>query len=41
MEKKTTIGKGMKLAHNAPNPGGIKRALLKKYPSLKGGKKKS
>lgn len=25
-------------AHNAPNPGGIKRAVKKKYPSL--GKKK-
>lgn len=23
-------------AHNAPNPSGIKKAVLKKYPSLKG-----
>jgi len=25
----------LKLAHNAPNPAGIKRAVKKKYPSLK------
>jgi len=25
----------LKLAHNAPNPAGIKRAVLKKYPQLK------
>lgn len=25
-------------AHNAPNPAGIKRAVYKKYPSLKKGK---
>lgn len=30
----------LKLAHNAPNPAGIKRAVYKKYPSLKGPKKK-
>lgn len=33
----------LKLAHNAPNPEGIKRAVYKKYPGLKGksdGKKK-
>ena len=28
----------LKLAHNAPNPGGIKKAVGKKYPSLKKGK---
>jgi len=25
----------LKLAHNAPNPAGIKKAVYKKYPSLK------
>tara|TARA_R110002110_G_scaffold48744_1_gene145097 strand:+ start:232 stop:468 length:237 start_codon:yes stop_codon:yes gene_type:complete len=25
----------LKLAHNAPNPGGIKSCVYKKYPSLK------
>jgi hypothetical protein len=25
----------LKLAHNAPDPGGIKRAVYKKYPALK------
>lgn len=25
-------------AHNAPNPGGIRRAVYKKYPQLKGKK---
>jgi len=25
----------IKLAHNAPNPAGIKRAVYKKYPSLR------
>ena len=30
----------LKLAHNAPNPSGIKRAVYKKYPSLKASKKK-
>ena len=25
----------LKLAHNAPNPAGIKKAVLKAYPSLK------
>jgi len=25
----------LKLAHNAPNPAGIRRAVYKKYPSLK------
>lgn len=25
----------LKLAHNAPNPSGIKRAVYKKYPQLK------
>ena len=32
----------LKLAHNAPRPAGIKRAVYKKYPSLrpKRGKKK-
>ena len=25
----------LKLAHNAPNPAGIKRAVYKKYPELK------
>jgi len=32
----------LKLAHNAPRPAGIKRAVYKKYPSLrpKKGKKK-
>jgi len=29
----------LKLAHNAPNPAGIRRAVYKKYPSLKKGKK--
>ncbi len=28
----------LKLAHNAPNPGGIRRAVFKKYPSLRGKK---
>lgn len=28
----------LKLAHNAPNPSGIKSAVYKKYPSLKKGK---
>lgn len=28
----------LKLAHNAPNPAGIKRAVYKKYPSLRKGK---
>lgn len=33
----------LKLAHNAPRPAGIKRAVYKKYPSLrpKAGKKKT
>ncbi len=26
----------LKLAHNAPNPAGIRRAVYKKYPSLRG-----
>ena len=33
-----TISRGrsaVKLAHNAPNPSGIKRCVYKKYPSLK------
>lgn len=30
----------LKLAHNAPNPSGIKRAVYKKYPSLAKNKKK-
>lgn len=30
----------LKLAHNAPNPEGIKKAVYKKYPSLKGKAKK-
>lgn len=30
----------LKLAHNAPNPAGIKRAVYAKYPSLKKGGKK-
>ena len=25
----------LKLAHNAPNPAGIRRAVYKKYPSLR------
>jgi len=25
----------LQLAHNAPNPGGIKRAVYRKYPSLR------
>ena len=25
----------LKLAHNAPNPAGIRKAVLKKYPSLR------
>ena len=25
----------LKLAHNAPNPAGIKKAVVKKFPSLK------
>ena len=29
----------LKLAHNAPNPGGIKKAVYKKYPGLKKKKK--
>lgn len=29
----------LKLAHNAPNPPGIKKAVYKKYPTLKKGKK--
>ncbi len=28
----------LKLAHNAPNPAGIRRAVFKKYPSLRGKK---
>ena len=28
----------LRLAHNAPNPGGIRRAVFKKYPSLRGKK---
>lgn len=28
----------LKLAHNAPNPAGIKAKVYKKYPSLKKGK---
>lgn len=28
----------LKLAHNAPNPSGIKSAVYKKYPELKKGK---
>jgi len=28
----------LKLAHNAPNPSGIKKAVEKRYPSLKKGK---
>lgn len=30
----------LKLAHNAPNPSGIRTAVGKKYPSLKKGAKK-
>jgi len=33
-----TIARGrsaIKLAHNAPNPAGIRRCVYKKYPSLK------
>jgi hypothetical protein len=30
----------LKLAHNAPNPAGIKRAVYKRYPSLSPSKKK-
>lgn len=30
----------LKLAHNAPNPEGIKKAVAKKYPGLKKKKKK-
>ena len=30
----------IKLAHNAPRPAGIKRAVYKKYPSLHPSKKK-
>lgn len=30
----------LKLAHNAPDPAGIKRAVYKKYPQLKPKKKK-
>lgn len=30
----------LKLAHNAPDPAGIKKAVYKKYPSLKKGPKK-
>lgn len=29
----------LKLAHNAPNPGGIKKAVYAKYPDLKKKKK--
>lgn len=29
----------LKLAHNAPSPAGIRRAVYKKYPQLKKGKK--
>ena len=29
----------LKLAHNAPNPSGIKAAVYRKYPELKKGKK--
>lgn len=29
----------LKLAHNAPNPAGIKKAVKRKYPSLGKGKK--
>lgn len=32
--------RALKLAHNAPNPAGIKKAVLKKYPSLGKAKKK-
>ncbi|MDX1532843.1 MAG: hypothetical protein R3230_01400 [Nitrosopumilaceae archaeon] len=31
----------LRLAHNAPNPEGIKRAVYKKYPDLKPKKKRS
>ena len=30
----------LKLAHNAPNPAGIRRAVYKKYPQLKPSSKK-
>jgi len=30
----------LKLAHNAPDPAGIRRAVYKKYPELKKDKKK-
>ena len=30
----------LKLAHNAPSPAGIKRAVYKKYPDLRAVKKK-
>jgi len=30
----------LKLAHNAPRPAGIKRAVYAKYPDLRPGKKK-
>ena len=32
---KTKAKSALKLAHNAPNPSGIKSAVYKKYPSLK------
>lgn len=35
---KSRAKSALKLAHNAPNPAGIKKAVMKKYPSL--GKKK-
>jgi len=37
-----TLARGksaLKLAHNAPNPAGIRSAVFKKYPQLKKGKK--
>lgn len=32
---KSRAKSALKLAHNAPNPAGIKSAVYKKYPSLK------
>ena len=35
IDTKARARSALKLAHNAPNPSGIKRAVYKKYPDLK------
>jgi hypothetical protein len=39
IETKKHAASALKLAHNAPNPAGIKKAVYKKYPELKPKKK--